>query len=304
VSSTFLVPLDGTSFAELALPTAVALVRERHGHLELVAVHEPRPFAGYPDAPWNAAYRTREKRYVAEKAELLSRRCGKDVGHALRLGDAAVAICDQARSVGADVIVMNSHGRAGADRAWNGSVTDAVIAQTPLPVLVLRHSLDPNQRRALPSAYPKIVVAIDDSMSSTEIFDAVSAIVTRGASEVHLVRVVAPVMEVVDVSLPFGFISDAGADAGTKASVASAARELDDQAALLEETTGCDVVPHVLVGRQPAAEILAFARQVGAQLIALTSGESHGSWPFAKGVAAKVLRGSDVPVLVVRSKAS
>jgi nucleotide-binding universal stress UspA family protein len=85
---------------------------------------------------------------------------------------------------------------------------------------------------------------------------------------------------------------------------ASAARELDDQAALLEETTGCDVVPHVLVGRQPAAEILAFARQVGAQLIALTSGESHGSWPFAKGVAAKVLRGSDVPVLVVRSKAS
>jgi nucleotide-binding universal stress UspA family protein len=220
------------------------------------------------------------------------------------LGDAAVAICDQAQTVGADVIVMNSHGRVGASRAWNGSVTDAVIARTPLPVLVLRHSLDPNQRRALPSAYPKIVVAIDGSMSSTEIFDAVSAIVTRGTSEVHLVRIVAPVTEVVDVSLPFGFISEPGADAGTKALVASAASELDDQAARLEETTGCDVVPHVLVGRQPAAEILVFARQVGAQLIALTSGESHGSWPFAKGVAAKVLRGSDVPVLVVRSKAS
>jgi nucleotide-binding universal stress UspA family protein len=302
MSSTFLVPLDGTLFAELALPTAVSLVREHHGRLELVVVHEPQPFDGYPDAPWNAAYRSREKRYVAEKAEQLSGACDSEVGHALRSGEAAAAICAHARAVGACMIVMNTHGRTGARRAWSGSVTRAVITQSALPVLVLRQSLDPDHRRTPPFSFLRVVAVVDESPKSLEIFDALPAVVTRGASEVHLVRIVTPIMDVVDVSLPFGFTTEVGNDDETKALVARAGRELADQTALLEDAIGCDVIPHVLVGRRPAHEILEFSKGVGAQVIAMTSDGGSVSEPFNRGVAAKVLRASGAPVLMVQPR--
>jgi len=302
MSSTFLVPLDGTLFAELALPTAVSLVRETQGRLELVVVHEPQPFDGYPDAPWNDAYRSREKRYVAEKAEQLCDACDGEVGHALRSGEAAAAICAHACAVGASVIVMNTHGQTGTRREWSGSVTSAVVTQSTLPVLVLSQSFDPERRRVPPFAFLLVVVVVDESSTSLEIFDALRTVVTRGASEVHLVRVATPIMDV--VSLPHGAAGEVRNDAETKALVARAGRELADQTALLEDTIGCDVIPHVIVGRRPALEILEFSNKMGAELIAMVSDSPHAGEGFNSGVAAKVLRASKQPVLVTRRSAA
>ena len=51
MSLSILVPLDGSNLAEQALPTAVSLVKQRHGRLELALVHEPLPYDGLRDAP-------------------------------------------------------------------------------------------------------------------------------------------------------------------------------------------------------------------------------------------------------------
>ena len=56
----------------------------------------------------------------------------------LRTGDARDMICQAAKEVGADLIVMGTHGRRGVTRALLGSVTESVVRMAPCPVLTVR----------------------------------------------------------------------------------------------------------------------------------------------------------------------
>ena len=47
-------------------------------------------------------------------------------------------ILNTAREVGADLIVMGSHGRHGLEKLLMGSVTLRVLGRSPIPVLVVR----------------------------------------------------------------------------------------------------------------------------------------------------------------------
>jgi nucleotide-binding universal stress UspA family protein len=53
-------------------------------------------------------------------------------------GNAADAIVDRAKELGASMILMTTHGRGGLGRAVFGSVTDSVIRHAPCPVLLVR----------------------------------------------------------------------------------------------------------------------------------------------------------------------
>ena len=56
----------------------------------------------------------------------------------LRTGDARDMICQAAKELHADMIVMGTHGRRGISRALLGSVTESVVRQSPCPVLTVR----------------------------------------------------------------------------------------------------------------------------------------------------------------------
>ena len=51
---------------------------------------------------------------------------------------AASGIVDSAKELGADLIVLGSHGRSGIARLMLGSVAARVVAESPIPVLVSR----------------------------------------------------------------------------------------------------------------------------------------------------------------------
>lgn len=57
----------------------------------------------------------------------------------LRRGDAAAEIVSSARAVGADLIVMGTHGRAGIPRFILGSVAAGVLRTSPVPICTVRH---------------------------------------------------------------------------------------------------------------------------------------------------------------------
>lgn len=58
---------------------------------------------------------------------------------AVRIGtDVADTICQYARSQGADMIVLATHGRTGLSHLLMGSVAESVLRAAPCPVLVLR----------------------------------------------------------------------------------------------------------------------------------------------------------------------
>lgn len=67
---------------------------------------------------------------------------GDDVAFSVWDGPADRAIVEAARKRGAGLIVLGTHGRAGLPRLMLGSVAEAVIAETGLPVLVVHQARD------------------------------------------------------------------------------------------------------------------------------------------------------------------
>jgi nucleotide-binding universal stress UspA family protein len=68
--------------------------------------------------------------------------CNAAVHEAIEEGDAADAICLEAKKVGADAIVVGSHGRTGLKRMFFGSVSERVVRHAPCPVLVIPSPAD------------------------------------------------------------------------------------------------------------------------------------------------------------------
>jgi nucleotide-binding universal stress UspA family protein len=67
---------------------------------------------------------------------------GVDADRIVEVGDPASAICEIAERIGADVIVIGSHGRGFVQRVVLGSVSEHVVRHAPCPVLVVRHVPD------------------------------------------------------------------------------------------------------------------------------------------------------------------
>jgi universal stress protein A len=55
-----------------------------------------------------------------------------------RVGDAAKSILETAEEVGAELIVMATHGRTGIAHFFLGSVAEQVVREAPCPVLTIR----------------------------------------------------------------------------------------------------------------------------------------------------------------------
>ena len=63
---------------------------------------------------------------------------GVHVDKQIEAGDAANSITSVAEKIGADVIVVGSHGKTGFKRFVLGSVSEHVVRHAPCPVLVVR----------------------------------------------------------------------------------------------------------------------------------------------------------------------
>lgn len=85
-----------------------------------------------------AAYRT--KRIESELAAAAGRAAalGVEVDTMVRVGEPHDEIVAAARQVGADLIVMATHGHAEVRHLLVGSVTEAVIRDVDIPVLLLK----------------------------------------------------------------------------------------------------------------------------------------------------------------------
>jgi nucleotide-binding universal stress UspA family protein len=296
MSANVLVPLDGSLLAERALPVAASLVKQRHGRLELALVHEPIAFDGFVDAPWSAMTESMQDRYVIDKAAQLGTACESTVGHALLHGDVAKEICKRAREVDAEVIVMSTHGRTGLDRTFNGSVADEVIRASSVPVLLLRQPA----AGTTPLEFKRIVVPIDDSAQSREIFAHAAALALPGETTFVLLRVVPPMRYVIDGSMPYGYVAGPVDESATDSIVGDAEQALVGPAADLGVQSKCDVEPRVIVSDATGKTIVEYARTIGADLIAMMTHGRATSRLLLGSVTDDVLHHSDIPLLVLR----
>lgn len=143
-----LVPLDSSPLYELALDTALDLGRQLHATLQLVVVIPtmgtlsperaatgvllPSSTRAMLDLAENGAteYLTQKNAYV-EKS-------GVRVQSRVLRGDVPTQIVAAEQEGKADLIVMATHGRAGFDAFWSGSIAPKVLSRVHAPMLLLR----------------------------------------------------------------------------------------------------------------------------------------------------------------------
>lgn len=160
-----LVPTDGSPVAEAAADAAIDLARACGSEIVALCVALPEPVLQALEGSMTydpgaradvlLEHATHYVDAIAARAQAASVPCTKVTTNAL---DAAEAIADAARQHGCDLIAMGSHGRRGISRLLAGSVTQAVLAYAPVPVMVLRpvagDARAPAYAQALARAWP------------------------------------------------------------------------------------------------------------------------------------------------------
>lgn len=137
-----LVPTDLSEGAEEALDYACELAAKLGATIHIVNVIGI-PALGLPELGV-ALTTTVIDSLIADNQkaldELKARKCLQaTIGQVLlRTGDARDVINQTALEVGADLIVMGTHGRRGVTRALLGSVAETVVRSAPCPVLTVR----------------------------------------------------------------------------------------------------------------------------------------------------------------------
>jgi len=134
-----LVPLDGSVFAEAALPKAVELLRSNDkASLILLRAAEATTLPGVD--PTDAQVRV--VREAEEYLEAVGERLREDgvpgVRTSVWYGAAAPSILEAAREANPDLIVMSTHGRSGIGRLIVGSVAESVLRGTRTPIFLIR----------------------------------------------------------------------------------------------------------------------------------------------------------------------
>lgn len=142
-----LVPHDFSPCAEHALRTAVELAKVHGSELTLVHVSElpaNLPLGTLVTPPSGAGtvrvdeYMTRGARQQLDAIASPLRRAGLAVSILAVTGDVAERILALATEVGADALVVGTHGRKGLSHLLLGSVAEKVVRGAPVPVICVR----------------------------------------------------------------------------------------------------------------------------------------------------------------------
>ncbi len=300
---TILVPLDGSSAAEYALPTAAEIARVAGATLRLVHVHtlttNPIYIEGQPVLDKNLLPLglEHEKLYLEQLGASLRDRYPtvKITVEVLNRSQEAMLnepvgtfLAKHVVANGVDLMVMTTHGRGGLARFWLGSVADMLVRLTHVPLLLVRPAETPPDL-AQPLRLQRLLIPLDGSALAAEILAPALALAALMHAEATLLRIVEPLY--VDQELL----------AYKEQLDGEAIQEAQTYVADLAQRTDPTVATQVILAPQPALTILDYAQSHEYDLIAMaTHGRSGLKRLLIGSVADKVLRGAETPILVWR----
>ncbi len=293
--------MDGSAFAETAVPLALRVAKAASGSLHVVLAHQvltpvvPLAETGGVAPALEVDLRTQELDYLTRQAELLGKRGGPEVTHAFLEGPAGPAIVAEARRVGADLVVMAAHGRGALGRLLLGGVTEHIVRHATMPVLVVR----PEDGESTETSLRRLLVPLDLSSDAEAVLGIVGELAVLFQSTVSLLHVVEPYVELADPSSPNPVAVDAGL---RDTRVADAERRLEQAAASLRDA-GILVEARVVEAASAAGAILDLLEKDQADLVAMTAHGAGLRRLLLGSVVDKVIRGTRTPALVARPAA-
>ena len=297
-------PTEGSDNERAAISVAVKLAQRFDAELRLVRV-ETAPLVIETVAPTSVLLITeqtlRDERLARlRKLEALGTEC-RALGDirvitALEDGPVTPTLRDYAKKFNVDLIVMSSHSRGGVKRITLGSVTDYLVRQTNVPVLVVKPPVSfigatPEQ------TFSRIVVPLDGSALAEQILPEVAALASRLNSTIGLLQVLTPLTysqkQIIQPGLPWWDTDIAIADAY----LARAASSLTEE--------GLTVSKDVVLSDDIATAILDYSMRTKGDLIAIATRGSGGMSRFVFGtVADEVTRKSPTSLLLFHPKHS
>jgi nucleotide-binding universal stress UspA family protein len=299
-----IVPVDGSTFGELALPRALGIACKSGGEVRLVTVITPLPSSqgSHEDHALESERldlaRERAGIYLADlqKRVILS---GCDVptsGH-VETGPVVGALDAHARAADADLLVMTTHGWGPLRRAWLGSVADGLLRRTPCPILAVR----PGEREELKLeevTFRHILLTLDGSPESREIIPYARGLAQLSGAQITLLRVIPP-----HFPLSSPFTSHTSHEfQGPEQEEAAARAALEGEADGLRGE-GFSVQASTVSGVHAPDGILEYAERNRVDVVAMAT---HGRGGVARlilgSVADKVIRGGNIPVLLHRAE--
>jgi len=137
-----LLPVDGSELSLVALRHAIHLVRQGlRAELVLANVQPPANLYEWMRAPDPRALSEIAEaagQHALQTAESLLREAGLDATEVLVTGDPAHALLELIESEGCDMVVMGSHGGSALRSALQGSVSQAMVHNSPVPVTLVK----------------------------------------------------------------------------------------------------------------------------------------------------------------------
>lgn len=295
-----LVPVDFSESATDALRFALPFARETSARLDLLHVIEAVATIGLAGEAVVSLPLAGSKQLQRAAAARLKQLAAAEVRRPMHAkvfvaeGQPAPAIANIARRQRSDLVVISTHGHSGLQRFFLGSTAEAIVRQSPCPVLTVRRRV--LSRRGTPQSPPserinRILVPVDFSRPSREMLIYAADFALRFRASLLLLHVV----QHVNVSARLAY-----AATGLQMIV------LNEGMTKLADWTE-SLVPDGVEAEQivkagtPYDVINRVARREQVDLIIIAT-HGHSGFPrlFLGSTAERVLRHAPCPVLVVR----
>jgi nucleotide-binding universal stress UspA family protein len=293
-----LCPVDFSDFSRPALDLAFA-VAARSG-AEITALHVTAPLlpptAAFPEVPAVLAVDpTVMERLRAELAAFVAPSRTPDIPlkTVVEEGAPVTAILREAESLGADLIVMGTHGVGGFERWVLGSVAEKVLRKAPCPVITLTKTRS-EPVPADPGRFGEVLCALDLSESSRETLAAAVSMAQGAGAHLTLLHVIE------EPPVERAAVAEAGMD--ILAYRSQRCQEARERLRAFAKEVGCAHDEIVKTGTADR-EILSLAEERDAGLVVVgVHGRRLASLFHFGSTAHHVVRGAECPVLTVRAR--
>ncbi len=291
-----LVPLDGSSLAEAALPVAAFFARALGASVTLIHVIER-----------NAPKEVHSEKHLStpEEAETYLAEVGgkafpdgiqvKRHVHTAPVSDVARSIAEHSAEMAPDLVVMCTHGRGGLRDFLYGSIAQQVIASGKTPVLMVRPDGTESSRGFKVN---KLLAPLDGIPDHEQGLRVAVALAQACEASIHLLMVV-PTYGV----LTGEYAATSRLLPGATAAMLDLAEEGGEdylRRHLVELHKSSLAVTAEVARGEPALTIVEVSRKVGADLIVLgTHGKTGVDAFWAGSVTPRISTQSSVPLMLV-----
>lgn len=203
----------------------------------------------------------------------------------------AAGILEAQKEIGADLVVMSSHGRTGLAHLILGSVAERVVRESVCPVLTIRQG----EAETTPSAFQHILVPVDIADRSATALTCARQIAEQHGGTVYPLHVV----PTEDIYLQRDVYR---LQEGEGTNLVQAEKVAKERLAEVSQTylDGVRYEPVVHVSSDPARTFLEMEKEVGADLLVMATHGFTGLFHLLLGsLTEKMMREAGCPVLAL-----